>query len=194
MKKILLFLFLSIVAHCGKGHAMAVLDSSNLAQNIVSAQEAVRQTQNQIAMLQNQLLQYQRMLQDAMNPGSWTWGDIQNTIDQLRDTMGSVKGLSGMAGGFDELLSQFGSYDDYTGGSGYGGGHSSASAGLMAGDYAGSRMQKDTADDLLRLVREQEEQLEQYQSQFERLKDSASSAEGQQEAIQAGNQMAVRQK
>jgi P-type conjugative transfer protein TrbJ len=95
-----------------------------------------------------------------------------------------------MTGGFDQLLSQFGSYDDYSDGAGYGGGHSAASANLGAGDYYGSRMQKDTADDLLRVIREQEEQLDQYQSQFERLKDNASSAEGQQQAIQAGNQLA----
>ncbi len=188
MKRIFLFLLLSVVASCGKGHAMAVIDSSNLAQNIVAAQEAMRQTQNQILQLQTQLQQYQRMLQDAMNPGDWAWGDVQNTINQLKNTMGSIKNLSNMAGGFDQLLSQFGSYDDYTSGAGYGGGHSKASSSLMAGDYAGSRMQKDTADDLLRVIKEQEEQLEQYNSQFEKLKNSASSAEGQQEAIQASNQ------
>ncbi len=168
MKKIFLLLLVSIAASCGKGHALAVFDGSNLAQNIVSAQEAVRQTQNQITMLQNQLRQYQRMLQDAMNPGNWAWGDVQNTIDQIKNTMGSIKGLSGMAGGFDRLLSQFGSYDDYTDGAGYGGGHTYASASLRAGDYAGSRMQKDTADDLLRVIKEQEEQMVQYQSQFEK--------------------------
>ncbi|MDR0362641.1 MAG: P-type conjugative transfer protein TrbJ [Planctomycetota bacterium] len=189
MKRIFLCLLFSIVVSCGKGHAMAVIDSSNLAQNIVAAQEAMRQTQNQILQLQNQLNQYQRMLRDAMNPGDWAWGDVQDTINQLKNTMGSIKNLSGMAGGFDQFLSQFGSYDNYIDGSGYGGGYSSASAGLMAGDYAGSRMQKDTADDLLRVIREQEEQLDQYQSQFEKLKNSAASAEGQQEAIQAGNQM-----
>lgn len=188
MKRIFVLLLFSVVVSCGKGHALAVIDSSNLAQNIVAAQEAMRQTQNQILQLQNQLNQYQRMLRDAMNPGDWAWGDVQNTINQLKSTMGSIKNLSGMAGGFDQLLSQFGSYDDYITGSGYGGGHSAASAELMAGDYAGSRMQKDTADDLLRVIREQEEQLDQYQSQFEKLKNSASSAEGQQEAIQAGNQ------
>jgi P-type conjugative transfer protein TrbJ len=190
MKRLFFVLFVSLAAGCGEGHAMAVFDSSNLAQNIVAAQEAVRQTQNQILMLQNQLQQYQRMLQDAMNPGDWAWGDSQDAIDQIRNSMGSIKNLSGTAGGFDQLLSQFGSYDDYSDGAGYGGGHSAASANLGAGDYYGSRMQKDTADDLLRVIREQEEQLDQYQSQFERLKSNASSAEGQQEAIQAGNQMA----
>ena len=189
MKRIIALLLFTVVVGCDKGHAMAVIDSSNLAQNIIAAQEAMAQTQNQINQLRNQLLQYQRMLQDAMNPGDWAWGDIQDTINQLKNTMGSIKSLSSMAGGFDQLLSQFGSYDDYISGSGYGGGHTSASAGLMAGDYAGSRMQKDTADDLLRLIKEQEEQLDQYHSQFEKLKNNASSAEGQQEAIQAGNQI-----
>lgn len=188
MKRIFLVLLFAVVASCGKGHALAVIDSSNLAQNIIAAQEAMLQTQQQISQLQTQLNQYKRMLQDAMNPGDWAWGDIQDTINQLKNTMGSIKGLSNMAGGFDQLLSQFGSYDDYIDGAGYGGGHSAASSGLMAGDYVGSRMRKDTADDLLRVIKEQEEQLDQYQSQFEKLKNNATSAEGQQEAIQASNQ------
>jgi P-type conjugative transfer protein TrbJ len=130
------------------------------------------------------------MLKDAMNPGDWSWGDVHDAIDQIRNSMDSIKRLSGQTGGFDRLLSQFGSYDDYADGSGYGGGHSEASSRLGAGDYYGSRMQKETADDLLRVIREQEERLDQYQSKLERLQNSASSAEGQQEAIQAGNQFA----
>ena len=172
---------------------MAVIDSSNLAQNIVSAQEAIRQTQNQIQQLQTQLNSYKRMLQDAMNPGDWAWGDIQNTINQLKDTMVSIKNYSSMAGGFDQMLSQFGNYDSYTTGAGYGGGYSQASQQLTAGDYLGSKMTKDTSDDLLRVIREQEQQLDDYQKEFERLKNNAASAEGQQEAIQATNQFASMQ-
>ena len=186
-------MLLSVVASCGKGHAMAVIDSSNLAQNIVAAQEAMRQTQNQILQLQTQLQQYQRMLQDAMNPGDWAWGDVQNTINQLKNTMSSIKDYSSMAGSFDQMLSQFGSYDSYTTGTGYGGGYSQASQQLTSGDYVGSMMVKDTSADLLRVIKEQEEQLDAYQSEFERLKNNAASAEGQQEAIQATNQFASMQ-
>lgn len=188
MKKLFLIFLLAVIVSCGKGHALAVIDSSNLAQNIISASEALQHTQNQVLQLQHQLNQYKRMLQDAMNPGSWAWGDIQNTLDQLKYTMGSVKNLANKAGGFDQLLSQFGSYDSYISGSGYGGGQSTASSNLLSGDHAGSVMQKSTADDLLRIIKEQEEQLEQYQGRFDTLKDNASSAEGQQEAMQAGNQ------
>ncbi len=193
MKRIFLVIAFSACLYCGKGHAMAVIDSSNLAQNIVSAQEAIRQTQNQIQQLQTQLNSYKRMLQDAMNPGDWAWGDIQNTINQLKDTMVSIKNYSSMAGGFDQMLSQFGNYDSYTTGAGYGGGYSQASQQLTAGDYLGSKMTKDTSDDLLRVIREQEQQLDDYQKEFERLKNNAASAEGQQEAIQATNQFASMQ-
>lgn len=188
MKKAFLVFLFTVMAHCGSGHAMAVIDSSNLVQNVITASEVLQHTQNQVLQIQNQLTQYQRMLQDAMNPGNWSWGNIQDTIDQLKNTMGSIKGLSNKAGSFDQLLSQFGSYDSYISGAGYGGGQTAASANLMAGEYAGSVMQKNTADDLLRVIKEQEEQLEQYQSQFDTLTSNASSAEGQQEAIQAGNQ------
>ncbi len=193
MKKICAIITLSLCLYCCNGHAMAVIDSSNLAQNIVAAREAIQQTQNQIQQLQTQLNSYKRMLQDAMNPGDWAWGDIQNTINQLKDTMGSIKNYSAMAGGFDQMLSQFGSYDSYTTGAGYGGGYSQASQQLTAGDYIGSKMVKDTSDDLLRIIREQEEQLDDYQKEFERLKNNAASAEGQQEAIQATNQFASMQ-
>lgn len=185
MHKWFLLCAFSLLALTGRGHAMAVFDASNLAQNIVSAQEAITHTQQQIQSLTHQLNQYKRMLQDAANPGNWAWGDIQDTLNQLKNTMGSVKNLSSMTGGFDELLSQFGSYDSYSSGSGYG---SSQSSEVFAGEYLGSKMRKDSADDLLRIVQEQEEQLDAYQAQFEKLKDSSSGAEGQQEAIQAGNQ------
>ncbi len=193
MKKFCFIIAFSFCLYCGKGHALAVIDSSNLAQNIVSAQEAIVQTQQQIQQLQTQLNQYKRMLQDAMNPGDWAWGDIQNTINQLKNTMNSIKGYSAMAGGFDQMLSQFGSYDSYTTGTGYGGGYSQSSQQLTSGDYTGSMMVKSTSDDLLRVIKEQEEQLDSYQSEFERLKNNAASAEGQQEAIQATNQFASMQ-
>lgn len=193
MKKYCFILALSVCLHCCDGHAMAVFDGSNLAQNIVAAREAVIHTQNQIQQLQNQLNAYKRMLQDAMNPGDWAWGDIQGVLDQLRNNMSSVKDYSAMAGGFDRMLSQFGSYDSYTTGAGYGGGYSQSSQQLTSGDYTGSMMVKSTSDDLLRVIKEQEEQLDAYQSEFERLKNNAASAEGQQEAIQATNQFASMQ-
>lgn len=193
MKKFCFILAFSFCLYCGKGHSMAVFDASNLAQNIVSASESIQHTQNQIMQIQNQLNAYKRMVQDAMNPGAWAWGDIQNSINQLRNTMNSVKDFSSMAGGFDQMLSQFGSYDAYTTGAGYGGGYSQSSQQLTSGDYAGSMMVKSTSDDLLRVIREQEDQLDAYQSEFERLKNNAASAEGQQEAIQATNQFASMQ-
>ena len=188
MKKYCCLLVLSVCLCCGDGHAMAVIDSSNLAQNIVAAREAIAQTQNQIQQLQTQLNAYKRMILDATNPGQWAWGDIQGTIDQLKNTMGSIKDYSSKAGDFDQMLSQFGSYDSYTTGTGYGGEYSRASQQLTSGDYVGSMMVKDTSADLLRVVKEQEEHLDAYQAEFERLKNNAASAEGQQEAIQATNQ------
>lgn len=188
MAKLMLILTMLYCLHCNYGYSLEVIDSSNLAQNIVSAQEALIQTQQQLQQLQTQINSYKRMLQDAMNPGDWVWGDIQSTIDQLKNSMNSIKNYSALAGDFEKMLSQFGSYDAYTSGSGYGGGHSQASQELTAGDYLGSRMVKDTSDDLFRVIKEQEEQLGSYQSELERLKVNASSAEGQQEAMQATNQ------
>ncbi len=149
MKKFCLIVVLSLCLHCGRGHAMAVFDGSNLAQNVVSAQEAIRHTQNQIQMLTQQLNQYKRMLQDAMNPGSWEWGDIQDALDQLTNSMGSLDSFGGTAGGMNQFLDSFGSHSKYhESGEYYGTGNPS----LYSGDLAGMDMQKQAADDMFNLI------------------------------------------
>ncbi len=190
MRKIIFIVALTICASADYGHAMAVFDGSNLAQNIVAAREAITHTQNQIQQLTNQLNQYKRMLQDAANPGQWMWGDIQDTLDQLRGTMNSLKSISGQAGGINSYLEVYGTTDDYISrGSLYGTGNQS----LYVGDYQGAALQKDSADELLQLIGEQQEALDRYADELERLKSRSSNAQGQQEAIQAGNEFASMQ-
>lgn len=189
MKKYLLLAVIILGCSVENGHALAVIDSSNLAQNIVAAREALTQTQNQIQQIQNQLNQYKRMLQDAANPGSWSWGDVQDTLNQLKFTMNSLNKITGSAGSINQYLDNFGSHDKYSGGTMYGAGNSA----MYAGDLAGSDLQKESADDLLKLVKEQQEAMNTYSDELERLKGQSSSAEGQQEAIQAGNQLASMQ-
>ena len=198
MKKLCLIIAFSVCLHCGQAYALAVIDSSNLAQNIVSARESVTQTMNQIQQLQTQLQQYQRMLKDAMNPGQFAWGDIQGTIDQIKNTMNSLNNLGGISGGMsgsgggglDGYLDNFGSYDKYQGGAYYGSDNSTA---LYAGDLAGSKLQKDSADELLQLVKEQQEAVDKYSDELETLKSKAANAQGQQEAIQATNEFSSMQ-
>lgn len=190
MRKIILLAMFSAVVSCSEGFALSVIDPSNLAQNIVAAREAVTQTQQQIMQLQTQLNQYKRMLQDAMNPGSWGWGDIQDTLNQLKNTMGTLNSISGSAGGLNQFLDSFGSHSKYhQSGEYYGTGNPA----LYSGDLAGMDMQKQSADDMLKLIKEQQEAMQRYSDDLERLKSKASNAEGQQEAIQAGNEMASMQ-
>jgi P-type conjugative transfer protein TrbJ len=54
-------------------------------------------------------------------------------------------------------------------------------------------MQKQAADDMFTLIMEQRESMEKYAEDLERLKSNASSAQGQQEAIQAGTELASQQ-
>jgi P-type conjugative transfer protein TrbJ len=181
---------LFVAVGCSEGHAMAVFDGSNLAQNVVSAQEAIRHTQNQIQMLTQQLNQYKRMLQDAMNPGSWEWGDIQDALDQITNSMDSFDSFGGTAGGMNQFLDSFGSHSKYhESGEYYGTGNPA----LYSGDLAGMDMQKQAADDMFTLIMEQRESMEKYAEDLERLKSNASNAQGQQEAIQAGNELASQQ-
>lgn len=190
MKKYLLLALLSLGCFIENGHAMAVFDASNLAQNVVSASESITQTQQQIQQITNQLNQYKRMLQDATNPGNWNWGDIEATLDQLKYTMGSLNKVAGSVGGMNQYLDSFGSHDKYNSGTLYG---SDNSTSLYAGDLAGANLQKESADDLLKLVQEQTEAMNTYGQELEQLKSQSSSAAGQQEAIQAGNQLASMQ-
>ena len=190
MKRILLLAALFISVGCSEGFALAVFDGSNLAQNVVSAQEAIRHTQNQIQSLTNQLNQYKRMLQDAMNPGSWGWGDIQDTLNQLQNTMGTINSITGSAGGLDQFLDSFGSHSMYRESGEY---YGTGNPALYSGDLAGMDMQKQSADDMLKLIKEQQEAMQRYSDDLESLKSKASSAEGQQEAIQAGNELASMQ-
>ena len=190
MKKCLLLAILFLGGFIQEGHALAVFDGSNLAQNLISAREAITHTQNQIQSLTNQLNQYKRMLQDAMNPGSWGWGDVQNTLNQLKNTMGSLNSISSSTGGMNQFLDSFGSHSKYhQSGEYYGTGNPA----LYSGDLAGMNLQKESADDMLKLIKEQQDAMQKYSDDLESLKSKASSAEGQQEAIQAGNELASMQ-
>ena len=194
MKKIPVLAVLFVVAACSNGFALAVIDSSNLVQNIVSARESVTQTMNQVQQLQTQLQQYQRMLKDAMNPGQFAWGDIQGTINQIKNTMTSLTKIGdagyGGASGMDGYLANFGSHDKYQGSAQYGSENPTA---LYAGDLAGSQLQKESADDLLKLIKEQQESLDGYSNDLEELKAKSANAQGQQEAIQATNEFSSKQ-
>lgn len=193
MKKLLMVAVLAIGAMFGnveEGHALAVFDGSNLAQNIVSAREAIVHTQNQIQSLTNQLNQYKRMLQDAMNPGSWGWGDIQDTLNQLKNSMGTINSISGTAGDLDNFLNTFGSHSKYHESGQY---YGTGTPALYKGDLAGMDLQKQSADDAFKLIKEQQDAMQRYSDDLESLKSKASNAEGQQEAIQAGNELASMQ-
>ncbi len=199
MKKSVLLIAFFLCLHCGQGYALSVIDNSNLAQNIISARESVTQTMNQVQQLQTQLQQYQRMLKDAMNPGQFAWGDIQGPIDQLKKAMTSLNNLGSMGGSggsgsgggsLDSSLDNFGSYDKYRSGAYYG---SDNPTELYSGDLVGSKLQKDSADELLKLVKEQQEALDKYSEELEELKSKAANAQGQQEAIQATNEFASKE-
>ena len=183
-----LWLAVAFTALGSRALALAVIDSSNLAQNVVAAREAVAQTANQLQMIQNQLQQYQRMLRDARNPAQWVWGDMRASLGRIGGALDSVRGLSLRFGGFEGLLGEFGSYDDYDSGHGYGGPPSSESAGLQAGAHAGSLLRKETAGSLLRLVEEERRGLDDYAGRLERLQAQSVAAGGQQEALQATNE------
>lgn len=84
MRRMLLIISIfGVLTFGGTARAMTVFDPSNLAENIVSAQEAVKQTAQMIEQYKTQLLQYERMLKDALSLPDFVTGDLKKQIQEL---------------------------------------------------------------------------------------------------------------
>lgn len=74
--------------------SMPVIDSSNLAQNIVSAVQQVAAVEKQIQQYQTQLQQYQNMLQNTVAPATYIWDQASQVMNKLmaaQDTLSYYK-------------------------------------------------------------------------------------------------------
>jgi P-type conjugative transfer protein TrbJ len=166
--------------------AIEVYDPVNHAENLVTAREAVSQTLQQAEMLRTQVAQYQRMLQDALNPGQWVWGDLADPLADIQKSLAALRRLADQAGGWEGLGEVFPSHSSYRDGRLF----QEGGTGLYRSDRLGGELQAEGAAALLKLVEEEERSIADCENQLAELKATAMAAPGQQAALQAANQFA----
>lgn len=164
-------------------HALTVWDPTNWIENNISAVEAVKQSLRQIEQLRTQLENLRIDLINMKNPDLFSWGDLQKVWADMEQTMTSLNKLGGMASSVDEYLGRMGTYKSY------GDGRLHESDQVLYGEAMGYQVYKDSADDIMRLSERQIAILEALSKRMDEIKESAASAEGQQAAIQATNQI-----
>ncbi|WP_020405873.1 P-type conjugative transfer protein TrbJ [Hahella ganghwensis] len=172
-----------------------VIDGTNLAQNILSALEAVSQTAKQIQQYQTQLQQYENDLQNTMAPSAFLWDRAESTINDLIDASNTLDYYKTELGSLDNYLNKFGSVAYYRGSPCY------STSGCTPAEWEAmeknrrlaSESQKKANDALFRSLDQQQNNLESDARQLQRLQSTAQSADGQLAAIQYANQFASNQ-
>ena len=192
--------------------AMQVFDSANLAQNMQTALQSVHQTQQLLQSYQTQLLQYQNMLTNTLNPSAWGFGELQNTLNGFQSLAGSLQSqfsqLQNLQSqlNLDSLLA--GGSGAHAGGDGGGvnwsavSGSSSLSQALErygqenVTNYQSAEMsalgrglQDASIRNVVQLVERQQEDLDGFSQRLQQLTSQAQGAQGLQEALQIQTQV-----
>jgi len=189
-----------IVLRPSTAASMPVFDAGNFAQNLVTAIEAVDQTLTQVLEYQNQIAQYEEIVRNGLAPAVYTWDRLVSIQDKLQTIASSLRNWRHWLRDLDDYLRRFADLDYYRSARCYGSDLScpeSEWARILreSQDLHGlaSESQKKTLDHLLRALESSETELVEESENLERLQLQAQNAEGQMQAIQAGNQLASAQ-
>jgi P-type conjugative transfer protein TrbJ len=158
---------------------LPVIDYSNLIQNTTTALKQVAAYAQQVQQYQLQLQQYANMVRNTAAPVAQVW-------QQAQGTMNSVLGVSNMfrsGSSLEGYLSQFRDVNYWL----------TASPNQYQYQTAGSVLQKQSNDGLLRQVLEEQDQIRADAANLERLQTQAGSADGQMKALVAANELAALQ-
>lgn len=144
------------------------------------AKEAQQYT-TQLEQYGTQLRQYANMIQNTVGLPQMVWANVQGDIMQVRALMNAGSMLGGNAGGFTQRLGQLGSYSNQI-----------TSLGQMATQYQtwASVSQNDISQLQAALGLQQAQQATDAQI-LTALQQHSQSAQGQMQAIQAGNEMSA---
>jgi len=173
-----------------------VIDTSNLAQTVVTATEAVAQTLKQIEQYQTQLQQYENQLQNTMLPDTYIWDQAQVTINNLLNAVNTLDYYKQQAGSLDAYLGQFQDVNYYESSPCF------SSAGCSDAEWTAtvkdkqqlaSESQKKANDAIFRGLDQQQTNLRNDAAQLQRLQAAAQGATGQMQAISFANQLASQQ-
>lgn len=190
---IMLFIILPF-GHTGTAKAMTVFDPTNYAENLLAAQEAVKQTQSMIEQLKTQVMQYERMLKDAMNLNSYITGDLKKYMSGLenfqKNILGSTGSLFGGGGGSSGGVNLTNAIKEFYGPSQMTTNMAKYSTrdsilNAQTSELKASALTKAYADASLLVVDEQIDSMKDFITRFESALDDTRNAEGQQQAIQA---------
>ena len=213
MRRSLLVVFMFLVSSPSL-LAMQVFDSANLAQNMQTTLQSVHQTQQLLQSYQTQLLQYQNMLTNTLNPSAWGFGELQSTLNGFQSLAGSLQSqfsqLQNLQSqlNLDSLLA--GGSGANAGGGGDGGGVNwSAVSGSSSLSQAlerygqenvtnyqsaemsalGRGLQDASIRNVVQLVERQQEDLDGFSQRLQQLTSQAQGAQGLQEALQIQTQV-----
>ena len=187
MKKLFLALIL-IITSCIANAGIPVIDVTNLAQNLISATEAVAQTAKQIQQYETQLKQYQDQLTNTAAPYSYVWDQAQQTMNQLRGSIDTLQYYRATFASVDGYLTQFRDLDAYRSVECH-----TQPWNCDAADKWASMSQKKATDAAYRGLEKQIDGLTGDAAQLERLQNSAQNAQGRMAAIQYANMLASQQ-
>lgn len=193
---------------------MQVFDSANLAQNMQTALQSVHQTQQLLQSYQTQLLQYQNMLTNTLNPSAWGFGELQNTLNGFQSLAGSLQSQFSQ---LQNLQSQLNLDSQLAGGSGANAGGGGDGGGVNWGAVSGSSslsqalerygqenvtnyqsaemsalgrgLQDASIRNVVQLVERQQEDLDGFSQRLQQLTSQAQGAQGLQEALQIQTQV-----
>ncbi|PSJ45557.1 P-type conjugative transfer protein TrbJ [Zobellella endophytica] len=173
-----------------------VVDGTNLAQNMMSAMEAVAQTLKQIEQYQTQLQQYENQLQNTMAPAAYIWDQAQTTINDLVQATNTLQHYQNQLGSLDAYLGKFQDVAYYRSSpcfNGSGGCTPAEKTAMEENRRLASEYQKAANDALFRGLSQQQRNLQSDARQLERLQSAAQGADGQLAAIGYANQLASNQ-
>ncbi len=174
---------------------IATIDATNIVQSTISAEQAIKQTAQQLQEYQTQLRQLQNQIQNTINPSSFQWDNASATINKVLATMDTLNAFQNQAGSMAAYLNKYSDASHYKVNSciGSGGCSSTQLQQINASQYTGSASQKTANDNMLLAINTQQQQLQSDASNLVNLQNNAQSSIGQMQALQAANQLASNQ-
>jgi P-type conjugative transfer protein TrbJ len=190
MKRIILSALLLICSHTASA-GIPVFDGANLAQAITQVVSWGEQLNQMTMQIKNQLDQYQQMAQNMVNPDYWGFGDVQKTADQLMSTANSLRRMQEDFGSLDDLLAQFQTFDKWQDHPCYKPeGCTDAQFEELKEQQLETEQQAQVANEqVMYTMSDQATRLEEDAARLAQIQQQAQSAQGNQQAIQATNQI-----
>ncbi|OCG28977.1 P-type conjugative transfer protein TrbJ [Gilliamella sp. HK2] len=172
-----------------------VIDAGNLAQNILSAMEAINQTLKQIEQYETQLQQYENQLRNTAGPAFEIWDKANQTIDNLNNAMKKLEYYQNQIGSFEQYLDKFKNVNSYRTMPCINDGKCTAADleninKINEFNIESTRKSQEAA---FVAIRDQQKALNNDAKQLTRLQNAVRGADGQMAALQYSNQLASNQ-